>query len=321
MRVLLVQLDGKIPNLALMRLAGHHLRRGDQVELIQVRQPDSVDRTLWDAWDVVYASAIFAKTRPVAERLLRSYPHAIIGGTGWGPLTIEEIGVAPDQHPDYSLWPGFTASIGFSQRGCRLNCASFCVVPKKEGKIKDERSVLSIWRGEPWPRHLLLLDNDFFGSSTWRDRVQEINAGGFKVCLSQGINARFLDDETAAAMASMRCCDDQFKGRRIYTAWDNRRDEDRLFAGLEALRRHGVSPDDIMVYMLIGHWPGETEDDWEFRRRRLREFGARPYPMPFNRTPAEMGFQRFCIGAHDKRWTWQQFTAAKWQPRNLWGAA
>lgn len=33
MRVLLWHLDGKLPNLALMRIAAHHRERGDQVEL------------------------------------------------------------------------------------------------------------------------------------------------------------------------------------------------------------------------------------------------------------------------------------------------
>src|SRR6266436_1647510 len=35
--------------------------------------------------------------------------------------------------PDYSLYPKFTGSLGFTQRGCRLSC-KFCVVPIKEGK-------------------------------------------------------------------------------------------------------------------------------------------------------------------------------------------
>ena len=66
--------------------------------------------------------------------------------------------------------------------------------------------------------------------------------------------------------------------KRIYTAWDNRKDERRLFSGLEALVRHGVKPDHIMVYMLIGYWDGETSADREYRRAQLRAFGpAAPY--------------------------------------------
>ncbi len=68
--------------------------------------------------------------------------------------------------------------------------------------------------------------------------------------------------------------DDQFRRRRLYTAWDNRRDEARLFTGLERLVRYGVQPDAIMVYILIGYWPGETEADWLYRQARLRAFGA-----------------------------------------------
>ena len=48
------------------------------------------------------------------------------------------------------------------------------------------------------------------------------------------------------------------KTRRIYTAWDSKGDEERLFTGLNRLVKYGVKPDHIMVYMLIGYWPGET---------------------------------------------------------------
>ena len=58
------------------------------------------------------------------------------------------LGVEEYEHYDYSIYgASFAASIGFTQRGCRLKCP-FCVVPRKEG---------GIWRGEPYPRHLHLL--------------------------------------------------------------------------------------------------------------------------------------------------------------------
>lgn len=46
---------------------------------------------------------------------------------------------------DYSLYPGYFDSMGFSQRGRRLRCR-FCVVPRKEGSVSDERSITDIWR-------------------------------------------------------------------------------------------------------------------------------------------------------------------------------
>lgn len=314
MRALLFHLDGRLPNLALMRIAAHHLDRGDEVELRRTGKPV---RGLFDAEpDLVYGSAIFTKSRPAIDHLRQQFPEAIVGGTGWNTDTrLEHAGITT-RRPDYSVYPGFTASIGFTQRGCRLRCP-FCVVPRKEGGMAEDSTIQEIWRGEPWPRNLVLLDNDFFGNEAWRGLVREILDGGFRVNFNQGINARFLTDEAAEAIAAMDCRDVDFKARRIYTAWDNRKDEARLFAGLNRLVRYGVKPDQIMVYMLVGYWPGETEDDRLYRARRLREFGARPYPMPFTRTRELVGFQRWIVGAYDKRVPWADFKAAGYEPRKL----
>ena len=313
-KILLCQLDGKIPNIALMRIASHYA--GHDVELRRCPTISSVERQFWDEFDLVYGSLIFERTRPVAERLKQIYSDAIIGGTGWDLATTLEGHGIKTKRQDYTLYPKWKQSIGFTQRGCRLKC-SFCVVPKKEGSVTEEQTISELWRGEPWPRELILLDNDFFGQPNWESRIAEIKDGSFKVSFNQGINVRMITDETAKAIASVDYRDDQMKTKRIYTAWDNKKDEKRLFAGLEALVRHGVKPDHIMVYMLIGFWKGETDADWEYRRHRLREFGAKPYPMPFVRNKATVGFQRFCVGAYDKRITWNAWKVAQYDPRKL----
>lgn len=316
MKALLLQLDGKIPNLALMRLSTHLKAQGAEVEFRHAGNPTAFSLDLWDNFDSIYASAIFERTRPLAEHLLRNRPDAIIGGTGWDfTTTLESLGIT-EQRPDYSHYPQWTQSIGFTQRGCRLKC-SFCVVPKKEGKVREEQTIAELWRGEGHPRHLILLDNDFFGQPNWRDRIAEIRDGGFKVSFNQGINARFLDEETAAAIATVDYRDDGMKDRRIYTAWDNRKDEHRLFRGLELLTKHGVKPRHIMVYLLVGYWPGEKHEDRDYRRKRLRDFGALPYPMPYVRTPDLVAFQRWVIGGYDKSIPWDEWMVARGQPRNL----
>lgn len=311
--ILLFQLDGKVPNIALMRIAAHHRGLGDDVEL---RWTGAPSRDLWDNPKRVYASAIFEKTKPAVDRLRSEFPNAIVGGTGVAlESNLEAHGISTLQQ-DYTIYPNETRSIGFTQRGCRLRC-SFCVVPKKEGTMREEKTVAEIWRGEPWPRELILLDNDFFGQPNWRARIAEIREGKFKVSFNQGINARFLTDEAAEAIASVDYRADDMKAKRIYTAWDNYKDKERLFAGLERLAKNGVRPDQIMVYMLIGFWPGETEDDWLKRHDELRAFGARPYPMPFKRTPAAVGFQRWCIRRIDLNVSWADFKAANYRPENL----
>lgn len=315
-RVLLFHLDGKLPNLALMRLAAHHRALGDEVTLRHAPTVGAVEPHLGDAFERVYASAIFERTRPVAERLLVVRPDAIVGGTGWDlTRTLEQVGITT-LAKDYRIYPGFRPSLGFSQRGCRLKC-SFCVVPRKEGAAREEQTIADIWRGAPHPREIVLLDNDFFGVPGWRARVEELRAGAFKVCFCQGINARMISEEAAAAIASVDYRDGKFKERRIYTAWDSREDEATLFRGLDRLARAGVKPDHVMVYCLIGYWPGETHADREYRRQRLRAWGARPYPMPFVRTPELLGYSRWVIGAYDKGIPWEEWVRARFQPAGL----
>lgn len=316
MNVLLLQLDGKIPNIALMRISAHHKAMGDDVEFRWGRDFNSIRRTFWDKPDKVYASLIFERTKAIGEQVLKEFPGAVIGGTGWNVAsTLEETGITTKEQ-DYTIYEGWKQSIGFTQRGCRLKCP-FCVVPRKEGPVTEEQTIPKLWRGDPWPRELILLDNDFFGQPSWSKRIEEMKEGKFKVSFNQGINARFLNDESAAAIASVDYRDDQMKTKRIYTAWDNRKDEDRLFRGLEALVKYGVKPDHIMVYILLGYWPWSDLADWEYRRKQLREFGCRPYPMPYERTREAVGFQRWVVAAYDKRVTWEEWAGAGYEPRNI----
>jgi hypothetical protein len=52
-----IQLDGKLLNLALMRLSAHLKQRGELVGFRRISSP------------LMYASLIFERTRPIAERL------------------------------------------------------------------------------------------------------------------------------------------------------------------------------------------------------------------------------------------------------------
>jgi hypothetical protein len=152
----------------------------------------------------------------------------------------------------------------------------------------------------------------------WRQRIAEIRLDGFKVSFCQGINARMLSEEGAAAIASVDYRDDDMQRKRIYTAWDSRPDETVLFRGLQRLVDAGVKPDHIMVYMLIGYWPAETEADWLYRQQALRRFGCRPYPMPYVRNHLTVGFQRWVVGAYDKAGVpWETFKAANCQPKQI----
>ena len=82
MRVLLLQLDGKLPNIALMRLSAHHRALGHEVMFDW--GAGFSQRGLFDAPpDMVYASLIFEWTRPTAERASSSTTRRPLSMLPW----------------------------------------------------------------------------------------------------------------------------------------------------------------------------------------------------------------------------------------------
>lgn len=298
--VRVTQLDGKLPNLALMRLAEFHRSEGDDVRW----ERGTVPRSDEPEYDIVYGSAIFSTSTKAVAKFRGSFPNAIVGGSG-GDASLRVDDIVPSQFVgcDYSGYPDFDASIGYAMRGCRFKCG-FCIVPKMEGAARSNDTIAQIWRGDPYPKHLHLLDNDFFGNPEWRQRVEEIVRGEFKVCLNQGINVRLLAghpwdvaknewtpeliaareqlaDEQCEAIIRMAPRDDSFSRRRLYCAWDNLGDEEVFFHGIDRLERHGWKPQWVLAYMLVGYDPRETWERIFHRFNRMVERGIKPYPMVF----------------------------------------
>ena len=305
MEVRLTHIDGKLPNLALMKLAHWHSAQGDGVTLARTPSPSMFE----PVYDLVYGSSIFEwSSGKVVRALGDAFPDAVIGGTGTdSTVTVEQtLGVEEYEHYDYSIYPEYKWSIGFTQRGCRLNCG-FCVVPKKEGKPKSVNSIWDIWR-EGTPKAVVLLDNDFFGQDQWQNRVSELQEGDFKVCFMQGLNIRMITDQSAAALASLKYYDDDFKTRRLYTAWDNLGQEKVFFQGLDKLTEAGIAPRNVMVYMLVGYKPGETMEEVLYRYYKLKDAGCMPYPMVYDNANKELKhFQKWVVRRYDQFVPWEEY--------------
>lgn len=318
MKILLFQADGRLPNFALMRLSSWHKEKGDEVTLLKYASD------LWFAEaDLSYSSSIFAVSKAARQIMAQRFPDAIVGGDGyfpvWNNLTIigkdkgsnlREVikDINPDDLlPDYSHYPDFKASLGYSQRGCRLNC-DFCRMQTREGTPRSVSTLRKIWRGEPYPKHIHLLDNDFFGQDSWKDLLEEAIELKFKICFNQGINVRLITAEQAAVLAKVYYADDSFKSRRLYTAWDRLGDESIFKKSMKILDEAGISPKHVMVYMLIGKDPKETEEDVIYRFRELIAMGCLPYPMVFDRSRLLLcRFQKWVIRRYHEICTWEDF--------------
>lgn len=309
MKVRLTQIDGKLPNLALMKLAKWHKQQGDEVYFTRSARRDMFEPD----YDLVYGSAIFSFTKKKQDLFLANFPNAIIGGTGTETLkTVEQqIKVLRYENFDYDIYPEFHHSIGFSQRGCRLKC-KFCVVSKKEGKNVNNDTIGRIWRGDEYPKNIVLLDNDFFGQPEWEYKAEEIIDGKYKINFNQGINIRLIDDASAEALPRIKYYDVNFKTRRLYTAWDNLGDEKIFTKGAEKLAKNGIPMNHLMVYMLIGFKKNETWDDIFHRFNTLVDLGCMPYPMVYNNKDKELKkFQRWVVRRFYQFVKWEEYSTSK----------
>ena len=130
-RILLIDVDSKIPNLALMKLSAYHKAKDDNIVLFHGSQIDLSEKP-----DRIYASIIYKKNRHALDYLLTQYPdlNIDIGGSGYN-LTKELPDHIENMAPDYSLYPENDSSLGFSSKGCFRAC-DFCIVRKKEGTFR-----------------------------------------------------------------------------------------------------------------------------------------------------------------------------------------
>ena len=89
MNVRLTQIDGKLPNLALMKLSHFHKSQGDNVFFEQ-----SIVRGLFEPnYNIVYGSAIFSTSQKKIAQFKENFKGAIVGGTGTNDncTTVEKI--------------------------------------------------------------------------------------------------------------------------------------------------------------------------------------------------------------------------------------
>jgi hypothetical protein len=245
-KVGLIDVDSKMPNLALMKLKSYY----QQAELAYPIN--------YNKFDMLYASSIF----DFSDKSWIS-KEAIKGGAGYYidrklPKDIEF------QQPDYSLYPESKVSMQRYSIGCIRKC-SFCVVPKSEGKIKPYDPMNLNPSGE-W---IYLLDNNFFATPNWKESINHL-IGCNQPVQFEGVDIRILTEEMEDYLYKVR-----LKGQ-IHIAWDN--PKDKLLTRIQKIKK----PYKFMCYVLIGY-NSTPEEDME-RVLDLDGNGIDPFVMPYDKS-------------------------------------
>lgn len=261
MRVSLVDVDSRIPNLALMRASTWHKQRGDEVKL-------GYD-PLFDDPDICYASKMFDFT---AEPQYMPDCETLKGGPGYSLTEKMPFEDYDRIMPDYSLY-GCDYAIGRFTRGCPNRCP-WCVVPKMDGnEVRHVADLKDFWQGQKVVR--LLDDNIMADADEFIRDCGQLSRAGVHV-IWEALDIRLVTDETARAIASVRT------EKSIHFAWDGHGQDDAVPRGIETLERNGIKPWRLMFYVLVGF---NTDREYDLHRiYTLRDMGANPFVMPFDKS-------------------------------------
>ena len=270
-KILLIDIDriaskqNTLPNLPLMKLSRYHKKLGDKICLNKCDDPD-----------ILYISCVFTWHRAYAFQVKKMYESlgvkVEVGGSGVDikkelPYEVEHF------KPDYNLYK-IDYSMGFTSRGCIRRCP-WCIVPKKEGYIKDHAPLEEFL--DPRFDKLILLDNNFLASPNWEKNLREIIARRLKVNFNQGLDIRLIDRYNAKLLYKTRFYNHNFNHRQLHFAWDLPQIEDQVMKGIKILFDVGFKPWNLMFYVLVGYNTSFEED--MYRVKKLIQLRIDPFVM------------------------------------------
>jgi len=251
-------LEPKYFNLALEKVRKFYEIQSEKVEDY---------KPLWhDKYDKIYCSSIFTWTDKSSVT-----SDMICGGTGFDlttelPHRIEQIKVIKNR--------------GFTTRGCIRNCP-FCVVPKKEGKLRRDDHIVSFWDGKS--EVVELYDNNWLADKEWFLRNSEYAIiAGIKI-KEHGMDIRLVDDEIARQLKRIRWAG------RLHFAWDQMNSERAIGRGVKWLKKYGIN--NCLFYILVNYDTTLEED--LYRRNKINEWGYDAFVMVYDKPNASELIREF----------------------------
>ena len=283
------------PNYALMKISAWHKAQGDIVEW-------------WNPlykYDRVYSSKVFDFT-PVDPYLPE---NTVRGGTGYRDIPMNQ--TLPleidDMFPDYSIYPECDFAIGYITRGCPNNCR-WCVVPKKEGPIRQYRGWKDLVRQDT--DKLILMDNNILACEYGISQLESLIGSGYRIDLNQGMDARLVTEQVADILSQLLWT------RFIRFSCDQRTQITPVRKAVDLLGERGVRPYRIFIYLLV---TADIEDASErvealkgykginlyAQAERNERFGILPNKL-------QMEFQqRYVYSGRYRKETWKEYCQRK----------
>jgi radical SAM superfamily enzyme YgiQ (UPF0313 family) len=252
MKVLIIDVDSVIPNLALKKIERYHLDRGDKVVWNYEFEKYKADK--------IYVSCVFDWNK---NKCREWEGFAEIGGSGYDlkkalPPEIEDI------KPRINF--------GFTMRGCLRKCP-FCIVYRKEGLPRVVGDLLDLWDGKS--EEVTIMDNNIL---CLPDHFETIAKQAIErkliVDFNQGLDIRLLDKDTVKLLDKLRHKSD------IRFAWDNMSDEAEVVRGIKLMRKYTKKR--CMFYVLVGFNTTIKED--LYRLNKIKKMKQRAYVMRYRTT-------------------------------------
>lgn len=305
MKILLVEpaYYTQYPPLGLLKLSTFYKERGHEVRFVRGLSlvtkfvPDKIKvtslftwswRPVWEA--VAFYRALFPKAKLSLGGIYATLMPDHARQSGADEVHTGLISAAEDLLPDYSIVPEWHqkrgASIMFSHRGCIRKC-DFCAVPKLEGKpfrIRPNSTIAHLVH--PDHKRVILWDNNILGESHWREAIAELKALNVEVDFNQGLDARLITEEVAAALVGLRI-------PAIRLAYDYpgmRKSMDRAIRNLKTSGLDKNRVRHITSYVLYNH--RDTPEDLFRRIQDLLAWGVAAYPMRFQPLSGEHALEK-----------------------------
>jgi hypothetical protein len=259
MRIGLIAVDSRFPNLALMKIAGWHKAQGDDVDWYNP----------FEEYDIVYMAKVFTFT-PDFGQYITNAKHIRKGGTGYD-IHVELPKEMEFSMPNYSIYPSIDrrTAYGFLTRGCPNKC-KWCVVPRKEGNIRPYMDVDDV--AIDGRTNLILMDNNVLASDYGLQQIEKIIKNGYRVDFNQALDARLVTEDIAKMLAQVRWIS------VIRFGCDTPKQIGECNRAMQMIDKHRKNPASYLLYTMIGD---DINEDYArlsaFRDNKRVRIVAQPY--------------------------------------------